>query len=425
MIKVRFAPSPTGIPHIGNTRTAFFNYLFAKANKGEFILRIEDTDQKRIVKGAEKAILEILEWLGIEHSGEILHQSERLEIYKKYSDELLSKNIAYEKDGAVFIKMPNDTTFEWNDLVGNKKIKFEGKDQEDFVILKTDGFPTYHLANVVDDHLMDITHVIRGEEWISSTPKHLYLYKSFSWDAPYFAHLPVILGPDKSKLSKRHGAQSILDYRDKGYLKEALLNYMAMLGWNPGADKRSDGARLLDKRGREKEIFSINELIELFSIKDVNTANPIFDVKKLEWLNGIWIRNIKDLDKRLLDFYKDDEEVLKLINSSKGKLFIEAASSRMRTLSDFKSLVSTQNSRAKTKEEKEIAEKLFQYLSKKLGNDWKDEELLLEIKNFSKENNVPFRIIFFLMTGKEHGIGILELNGIYGKDFFINNLKNE
>lgn len=428
MIKVRFAPSPTGIPHIGNTRTAFLNYLFAKANKGEFILRIEDTDQKRIVKGAEDAILEILEWLGIKNDGEIMHQSKRVEIYKKYVEELLSKKIAYEKEGAVFLKMPNEKTFEWNDLVGNKKIKFQGKDQEDFVILKSDGFPTYHLANVIDDHLMQISHVIRGEEWISSTPKHLYLYEIFGWNAPYFGHLPVILGPDKAKLSKRHGAESILDYREKGYLKEALLNYMALLGWNPGADERSDGARLLDKRGREQEIFSIDELIKLFDIKDVNTANPIFDVKKLEWLNGVWIRSLSEAEfkKRIKDFYSNDSSVLDFLNKNKimeGAIF-GAAKTRMRTLSDFKKLILEEEStRKKTKEEKEISEKLFQYLSKKLGNDWKDESLLLEIKNFSKENSMPFKAIFFLMTGKEHGIGILELNGIYGKDFFINNLK--
>lgn len=418
MVKVRFAPSPTGIPHIGNTRTAFLNYLFAKANKGQFILRIEDTDQKRIVKGAKEAILEILEWLGINHDGNILHQSERLEIYKKYCDELLSKKIAYEKEGAVWIKMPVEKVFEWTDLVGSKKIKFEGKDQEDFVILKSDGFPTYHLANVIDDHLMEITHVIRGEEWISSTPKHLYLYESFGWEAPYFAHLPVILGPDKSKLSKRHGAESILDYRDKGYLKEALLNYMALLGWNPGTDK---------------ELFSMEELINLFNIKDVNTANPIFDVKKLEWLNGVWIRMLasediknqkSNLKNKLLDFYKDDKEIVGLLNSSRAKLFIDAASSRMKTLADFKILIDKNIDRKKTKEEDEISLKLLNFLEKNLDNDWENEKLLLIMKQFSKENNVPFKIIFFLMTGKEHGIGILELNEIHGKDFFINNLKS-
>jgi glutamyl-tRNA synthetase len=409
MVKVRFAPSPTGIPHIGNTRTAFFNFLFAKANKGEFILRIEDTDQKRIVDGAESAILEILSWLGIKHDGEILHQSKRLEVYKKYSEELLSKKIAYEKDGAIWVKMPDEKSFEWEDLVGNKKIKFEGKDQEDFVIIKSDGFPTYHLANVVDDKLMEITHVIRGEEWISSTPKHIYLYESFDWEKPYFAHLPVILGTDRSKLSKRHGAKSVLDYRDEGFLKEALLNFMALLGWNPGGDK---------------EEMSMDEMIKLFKIEDVNTANSIFDIKKLEWLNGIWIRKVDDLQKRLKDYYQKDKKVLEVLSSDKSDLIINAAATRMRHLSEFKELINKKEERKKTKEEIEISKKLLSHLEKLLKGEWDDEKLLLEIKNFSVSEKIPFKTIFFLMTGKSHGIGILELNKIYGKEFFINNLKN-
>ncbi len=410
-IKVRFAPSPTGIPHIGNTRTALFNFLFAKANKGEFILRIEDTDQKRIVEGAEEAILEILEWIGIKWDGEILHQSKRLEVYKKFAEELLSKSIAYEKEGAIWAKMPQDKIFEWSDLVGNKKIKFKGSDQEDFVILKSDGFPTYHLANIIDDHLMDITHVIRGEEWISSTPKHIFLYESFGWKMPLFAHLPVILGTDRSKLSKRHGAKSVLDYRDEGFLKEALLNFMALLGWNPGGNK---------------EQMSLEEMISLFDLKDVNTANPIFDVKKLEWLNGVWIRSLagQDIENRLAEFYKDDKDVLNILKSSKAKLFVEASVSRMRTLADFKTLINTAPTRKKTKEEEKTASKLLEFLEKELGETWTSDMLLATIKQFSSLNNISFKTIFFLMTGKSHGIGILELNNIYGKEFFINNLKN-
>ncbi|MCL5434924.1 MAG: glutamate--tRNA ligase [Patescibacteria group bacterium] len=409
-VRVRFAPSPTGIPHIGNTRTALFNYLFAKANKGEFILRIEDTDNKRIVKGAEEAIFEILRWLGIKHDGEVLHQSEGLDLYKKYAQELLDKKIAHKKEGAVWVKIPEDKTFEWTDQVGQKKISFAGKDVDEFVILKSDGYPTYHLANVVDDYLTKITHVIRGEEWISSTPKHLYLYESFDWQPPKFAHLSVILGPDKTKLSKRHGAKSVLDYRNEGYLQESLLNFMALLGWNPGGDI-------------EKMDFKFME--EKFSLKDVNTANPVFDIKKLEWLNGAWIRTITDLDKRLLDFYKADKDVQKLLKSSKSQIFIKAAASRMRTLTDFKELISGKISRAKTKEEQALASKLSQSLSRELGSkNWDNENFLAALKKFSKIENIPFKIIYFLLTGKEHGIGLLELNDIYGKEFFLKNLKS-
>lgn len=410
-VKVRFAPSPTGIAHIGGIRTALYNFLFAKASNGEFLLRIEDTDQKRLVKEAEAAIFEMLKWLEIEPSGEVIHQSERLKIYKKYAQELIHKKIAYEKDGAIWINIPNDKSFEWKDLVGNKKIKFEGNTQEDFVILKSDGFPTYHLANVVDDHLMEITHVFRGEEWISSTPKHLYLYQSFGWKHPEFVHLPVILGNDHTKLSKRHGAKSVLDYRAEGYLKEAVLNYMALLGWNSGGDK---------------EQMSLSEMIDLFQIKDINTANPIFDQTKFEWLNGVWIRSIssKDLQERLIEFYESDKEITEILKSSKSPDLVKAAASRMKTLMDFKALVSKNSDRKKTKEEAEFAKKLHNFLNQSLKT-WKDEELLNAMRRFSKTENVPFKTIFFLMTGKESGIGILELNQIYGKEFFLANLEGK
>ena len=414
MVRVRFAPSPTGIPHIGNTRTALFNYLFAKRNKGEFILRIEDTDQKRIVEGAEKAIFEILEWLGLRNDGEVVHQSQRLDLYKKYVKELLDKKIAHEKEGAIWVKVPEDKKFEWLDGVGKKKISFNGKDVDEFVILKSDGFPTYHLANVVDDHLMEITNVIRGEEWISSTPKHLYLYEVFGWKVPEFAHLPVILGPDKTKLSKRHGAKSVLDYKDEGYLQESLLNFMALLGWNPGGDV---------------EKMDLQFMEEKFDLKDVNTANPVFDIKKLEWLNGVWIRDLKeeDLEKRLRAYYAKDSFVLDFLDQNKTTkgVILEAAKSRMRTLADFKNLISKGESEKEfSKEDKETAEELLKFLKSQLEDKWQDEKFLAALKNFSIDKKVPFKKIYFLLTGKEHGIGLLELNQIYGKEYFIKNLKS-
>lgn len=409
MVKVRFAPSPTGIQHIGGTRTALFNFLFAKENKGEFILRIEDTDQKRLVEGSKEALLEILDWLGIKFDGEITYQSKRLDIYKEYAKKLIDGKKAYEKDGAVWVNVPDDKIFEWTDLVGNKKISFKGKDVEDFVILKSDGFPTYHLANVIDDHLMDITHVFRGEEWTSSTPKHLYLYSCFEWEHPQFVHLPVILGPDHTKLSKRHGAKSALDYKSEGYLKETLLNYMALLGWNPGGDK---------------EQMSMDEMEALFKLEDINTANPIFDMAKFEWLNGLWIRSlgVNELKNRLLEFYKEDDEISKILTLDIADQIITASATRMKTLVDFKTLANNQPSRKKTKEELEIANKLSSVLSK-LGDKWEDEKLLETMRKFSKEEKVPFKTIFFLLTGKEHGIGILELNQIYGKDFLLKSLQ--
>lgn len=411
MVRVRFAPSPTGIPHIGNTRTAFFNYLFSKHEKGEFILRIEDTDQKRIVKEALDAIYEIFNFLGIKNDGDVIHQSERLDIYKKYANELIDKKVAYEKDGAIWISIDQKRDYSWTDGVGKKEITFKGDSQEDFVILKSDSFPTYHLANVVDDHLMEITHVIRGEEWISSTPKHIFLYESLGWNAPVFSHLPVILGTDKTKLSKRHGAKSVLEYRDEGYLKEALLNYMALLGWNPGGDK---------------EKFSIDEMTQLFQLKDVNTSNPIFDVKKLEWLNGLWIREMSDeeLRERLIEYYKDDKEVINQLKGDNSLILISNSKSRMKKLSDFSDLVSEkERKREMTKEEKEIALKLLEHLDKNLGDNWENDKLLDTLRSFQKEGLADFKTIYFLMTGQESGIGILELNQIKGKEFFIDNLK--
>ncbi|HYM64958.1 MAG TPA: glutamate--tRNA ligase family protein [Candidatus Sulfotelmatobacter sp.] len=415
MIKVRFAPSPTGIPHIGGTRTALFNFLFAKSQKGEFFLRIEDTDQKRLVKESEKAILEILKWLEIEPTGETIYQSKRLKIYKEYVDELLEKKLAYEKEGAIWVNVSDDKTFSWTDLVGNKKISFNGKDVEDFVILKSDGFPTYHLANVVDDHLTGITHVLRGEEWTSSTPKHLYLYENFGWNPPFFAHLPVILGTDKTKLSKRHGAKSVLDYKEEGYVKEALLNYMALLGWNPGGDK---------------EQMSMSQMEKIFDVKDINTANPIFDIRKLEWLNGVWIRSLDDtdLENRIKEFYKNDSFVLQFLEKNKTTkgIIIQAAKSRMRTLLDFKNLISNDSEEKYSKDDKKMANELLDFLLENLGkDDWQDEKFLAALKNFSKEKNIPFKKIYFLLTKKEQGLGLLELNRIYKKDFFIDNLRSE
>ena len=407
-VRVRFAPSPTGIPHIGNTRTALFNFLFAKKNKGKYILRIEDTDRTRYEENAEKGILEILQWLGLLWD-EKYTQSDRLEIYKEHAQLLKKNGFAYEDDGALRFKMLKDGATTWIDAVGQKEISFKNETQEDFIILKSDGYPTYNFANVIDDYLMGITHVIRGEEFISSTPKHVQLYKAFAWNQPIFAHLPIILGKDKSKLSKREGAKSVLEYRADGYLREAILNYMVLVGWTPLG-------------GQEQ--MSIEKMIELFDLGDVNTANPIFDPQKLEWLNGVWIRSIEDLKNRLIDFYQKDKEVKDILSSDKSDIWITAAKSRMKTLKDFKNLISTGKQKKYSKEEKQKAEKLLDFLKKELGENWNGEKLLSAIKDFSSSEKTSFKKIYYLMTGKEQGIGILELSDIYGKDFFIKNLKD-
>ena len=362
-IKTRFAPSPTGEPHLGNIRTALFAWLFAKSRNGDFILRIEDTDKSRTVKGAVEAILASLDWLGLDWDKNqkskiknqkykskiieyhnLIFQSQRLEIYQKYAAELVKKGHAYVCDCSeerlkklrerqitakqppmydgfcrnktqnsklktqnyvIRLKVPHNGQTEFDDIIrGN--VSFENKLIDDQVLLKSDGYPTYHLANVADDHLMEITHVIRAEEWLSSTPKHLLLYKFFDWPAPQFAHLPMILGPDKSKLSKRHGATSILEYKRRGYLPEAMVNYLSLLGWRPNTDQ---------------EIFTRQELISQFTLERVQKSAAIFDQEKLDWLNGLYIRSMAadDLVQRIWKFLADNGQIFKLLNCDQKK----------------------------------------------------------------------------------------------------------
>ncbi|MBI4035242.1 MAG: glutamate--tRNA ligase [Candidatus Chisholmbacteria bacterium] len=292
MIRVRFAPSPTGVPHIGNTRTALYNWLFARHNGGKLILRIEDTDQARLVPGSQEKILEILKFLNLSWDEGPYRQSERLALYKKYAQGLVDKGSAYESEGAIRLRVAQDREMVWQDLIqGEIRIKTRG--MNDPVLLKSDGFPTYHLAVVVDDHLMEISHILRAAEWISSTPKHLLIYEALGWKSPEMGHFSVILGPDKAKLSKRHGAKSVLDYRDEGYLPQALLTFMAYLGWT-----YEDNSKLL----------TLEELIEHFDLKQVHKANPIFDQEKLNYFNGLAIRQMNQMEliKNLRPFVPKD-----------------------------------------------------------------------------------------------------------------------
>lgn len=334
-IRVRIAPSPTGIPHIGNTRTVLFNWLFAKKNKGQFIVRVEDTDQTRYVEGALEKILEILEFLGLawdegpKKEGKFgpYIQSERKKLYQKYSEELIGKGLAYKDEGAVRFKVEKGREWKWKDLI-HSEISFKSDVVEDFVILKSDGFPTYHLAVVVDDHLMEISDVLRGDEWISSTPKHLMLYDAFGWTPPRFGHLPVIVGPDKSKLSKRHGAKSVLDYRDEGYLPEALINFMVLLGWSPPTEiARSHAGE------KERELFSLGELTEIFSLDRINTTSPVFNIEKLNWFNKKYIQTIPTQD--LMQKIKKRSKMAKDLNTEKLEKILELVRERMITLNDF------------------------------------------------------------------------------------------
>jgi glutamyl-tRNA synthetase len=323
--RVRFAPSPTGYLHVGGLRTALYNYLFAKHNNGKFILRIEDTDRTRLVEGAIDNLIKVLHWAGLDYDegpsvggnfGPYI-QSERLDIYKKYVEELIEKRKAYycfcsserlEKvreeqqqkklqpkydkhclnltkdevakrlaEGNPYVVRLNvlpDQLITIEDIIRGT-VEFNSNIIDDQVLLKSDGFPTYHLANVVDDHLMKITHVIRGEEWLSSTPKHVLLYDYFGWERPVFAHLPLLLNTDRKKLSKRQSDVAVEDFRDKGFLKEALVNFVALLGWTAGDDV---------------EFYYLDELINKFSLERVNKSGAVFDLDKLTWLNAEHLR---------------------------------------------------------------------------------------------------------------------------------------
>ncbi len=348
MVVSRFAPSPTGYLHLGNARTAIFSYLFARHHRGKFILRVEDTDRERSTKEFEGMLLEDLKWLGIEWD-EFYRQSERFDIYREYAEKLVQSGHAYPcfctveeleeerkkagergvpyrysgkcralskeeveefkrqgKPYTIRFRVPDGRVVVFEDLIKGH-IAINVDDFGDFVIVRSDGTPTYNFVVVVDDALMGVTHVIRGEDHIPNTPKQILIYEALGFEVPKFAHLPVILGEDRSKLSKRHGAVSVRNYREEGYLPEALFNFLCLLGWSPPEEGR--------------EIFSKEELIELFTLEGVNSAPAVFNKEKLRWMNGVYIREVLSLDRLVEEFmpfleragYRADKEYVKRV----------------------------------------------------------------------------------------------------------------
>ncbi len=452
-VRVRIAPSPTGENlHIGNAYTALVNYVVAKQHGGQFIVRIEDTDRTRFVEGSEQRILESLAWLGIPHDegpdkgGPFApyRQSERLALYKKYAEELVEKGHAYycfctperlaqmrkdqearheapRYDGrcrelkaqssklkaqtepcVIRLKVPTEGTTIFTDLIRGD-ISFENKLIDDQVLLKSDGFPTYHLGVVVDDHLMEISHVIRGEEWISSTPKHILLYQFFGWEIPVYAHMPLLRNPDKSKLSKRKNPVWVSWYREQGFLPEAILNYLATMAW-----AHPEG----------KEIFSVREMIRVFDLKKVQTTAPVFDIEKLRWLNGEYIRNTAEgalanlmLDSRLRGNDKDNKDVvLKTIPLVKE---------RMKTLNEFESLAGFFFARPK-EPERPINQGLLRVAKGALEScDWSHDAMEKAIRGAAEKAGVKARDVFMelrvAVTGKTVGPPLLESLEILGK----------
>lgn len=466
-VRTRFAPSPTGYLHVGGLRTALYAFLFAKHNKGEFLLRIEDTDQARYVEGSVESLKNILTYMQLPWDGEVMVQSKRTKIYQKSAEELVKNDKAYycfcstdrlqelrkrqeanklptgydglcrsiaqeeavmrkEKEPHVIrLKMPKSGICDFNDLVrGN--VQFAYSREEDSVILKSDGFPTYHLAHVVDDHEMKITDVIRGEEWLSSVPKHIALWQAFGWEVPQYAHLSLIVNPDKTKLSKRQGDVSVESYLEKGYLKDALLNFILLLGWNSGT---------------EKEIFSLDEMIQEFSIEKIHKSPAVFNIEKLDWMNGYYIRSKTVAE--LLDLSLPYLQKAGVVGEKYDKKYVEAVvgleQPRLKKLSDLPDLVfyffNEPEYDAKilvwkkqvSSDTKKHLQDIYQILEKIDSKHFLKEGIEKEIfdyitKNNYKNGNVlwPMRVA---LSGKEKSPGPFEIAEVLGKEKTLERIK--
>ena len=476
-IRVRIAPSPTGEDlHIGNVYTALLNFIFACKYHGKFIVRIEDTDRTRLVQGSMARILKTLHWFGLNYDegpdiggpyGPYI-QSERLDLYKHHAEELVRKGFAYycyctpgdleqmrqeqiaagkptlydgrckqdkeqrtenppslklrrasrEQKYVIRLNVPDDGTTEFNDLIRGK-VSFQNRLIDDQVLLKSDGFPTYHLAVVVDDCAMKITHVIRAEDWLSSTPKHILIYKYLGFELPVFAHTPILRNPDRSKLSKRKNPVWISWYKSQGYLPEAILNHLALMGWSMPENwsGKTNGV----------EIFTIDEMIKYFEVKDVKTVGPAFDLKKLDWINGEYIRmtNNSKLTTQIYEFY-DKKYPLELITRTTPlikerikklsdyfilcQFFFEAPKEYEIPLSDKLSLV------------KDIVNSL------KMLNTWKADKIGENMLNLATSLNIKnsefFMILRVAITGKKISPPLNESMEILGKKEVIDRLNN-
>ncbi|GAB3277624.1 glutamate--tRNA ligase [Parahaliea aestuarii] len=460
-VRTRVAPSPTGDPHVGTAYIALFNLCFARAHGGQFLLRIEDTDQVRSTPESEQAILDSLRWLGLdwdegpdvggEHGP--YRQSERMEIYGEYARKLVEEGKAFicyrtseeldalrearraagnsmalkpsdlllpaeevaqrEAAGAPYVirmMVPEDDgRCEIDDMLrGTIELDWNLVDAQ--VLLKSDGMPTYHLANVVDDHLMGITHVLRGEEWINSAPKHKLLYEYFGWDMPKLCHLPLLRNPDKSKLSKRKNPTSILYYQRMGFLPEALLNYLGRMGWS---------------MPDEREKFSLPEMLEQFDIQRVSLGGPIFDVEKLRWLNGLWMREDLDTDQlaqRLVDW---------AFNSDNLRKVLPHAQKRMETLSDFAPLAAflvsgtlpiTEDSFAAIKGEREDVVRGLQFALWRMEAmaSWNRDAIWNELKALADAEGVKVKDflapVFIAIAGTSASFSVVDSMELLGPD---------
>ncbi len=455
--RLRIAPSPTGYPHIGTVYQALFNYAYAHKNNGKFIVRIEDTDRTRLVNDAEEVIFSALDWVGLfedespRKGGEFApyRQSERLEIYHKYAQELLDKGLAFfdyypktdatgkkkdysavaktatehtdippapatvsdmlkSQDWVLRMKVPDEGTITVTDGIRGK-ITFDYKQVSKQILLKSDGYPTYHLGVVVDDHLMQISHILRAEEWIPSLPKHVLLYQYFGWEMPVVYHTATLRNPDKSKLSKRQGHTNVNWFREEGYLPDAILNYLALLGWS---------------HPEEKEIFSLQEFIEKFDLNDIRPIAPIFDLTKLTWMNQQYIQNMSDeeLVRALKRFYANDPDISHTIelletNSNSKNLIWGLVKTRMEILKQFKQLAGHFFQEIPV-EKSEMNKQIAQSLEKSLTDidSWNNENILSSLKQILLNYKIKMPVLYTIFTGEPKGLPLPESLVILGKD---------
>ena len=464
-VRVRYAPSPTGDPHVGNIRTALFDWLFARHTGGDFILRIEDTDAARATDGALKSIMESLRWLGLDWDegpdvggayGPYV-QSERLELYREKAKDLVDRGYAYycccsserlkemrqeqarrkqppgydrlcrdkgygyseDPPPVVRFKMPLEGETEFHDIIRGD-VTFSNATVDDFVILKSDGYPTYHLASIVDDHLMEISHVLRAEEWLPSAPRHVHLYNALGFEKPHFAHLPIILGPDRSKLSKRHGDVSVLQYRDMGYLPEAMFNFLALLGWS------------LDDH---TEIISRDDLVQHFSIDRIVKSGAIFNLEKLTWMNGMYIRNLSegDLVSRIVQTLDDSlsADVPRPISEDYVGEITPLVQERLKTMTDVPALMDfffieeldypTDDLIQKGMDREDTTLALESALERVSGlESWSTESLEGELRPLAEELSVKtgqlFGAIRVAVTGRKAAPPLFETMAVLGRD---------
>ena len=429
-VRVRFAPSPTGALHIGGAHTALFNWLWARHTGGTFVLRIEDTDRIRSTKEYEETIMAGMRWLnldwdeGPDKGGDYgpYRQTERLDLYNKYAQQLVDEGKAYTEGNAVIFKVPlgvdcgfEDLVYGKIDVISDSLIDGRTGVMKDIVLIKSDGFPTYNYAVVVDDHLMKISHVIRGEDHISNTPKQVLLYKSLGWELPKFAHLPMILGRDKKKMSKRHGATGAFEYRDMGYLPDATFNFLSLLGWSPKGDV---------------EIFDRAKAVEEFELKDINRKPSVFDMDKLNYINQQHLNNLPASEKiaSLRPFWEKMGLSLDDVNADFMAKAFDLMGARAKTMAEladfsdyfvsFDAVTKRFDGSALSEDERTIMEAAVKALL--ACPTWTADALQTAMRHWCTEHDVKLKEVAMplrlMLTGYKVSPGVFELLELFGKD---------